>query len=414
MYQLNLREVTFTLSEALDFVGIDDTLHGKRVAYMASKVAEALRWTPELIDHIIFVGMLHDCGVSSSTVHGHLINELDWSHAQEHAERGYHLLKKVAYYENCALPVRYHHTHWDALPDDLDESIAVSANLIYLVDRVDALQATSKAPLLEKRQHIFGTLRRLQGVNFSPELVEIFCQVAEDDAFWYFLEEFALRSYFHSWIEDAPVTKFSFDQAKQLSYLFAAAVDAKSPYTAAHSIGVANVARVLSSQLALSESEQNDLELAGLFHDLGKLKVPDEILNKPASMDIDERIQMNRHGFDSNIILQQISGFQHIALLASQHHETLDGSGYPYHLSAEQISLSARILSVADIFQALVQNRPYRKALSAKEALAIMRQMVDQNKIDADVVTVLDEHLDSCYEAALTGYDVDNVIAISN
>lgn len=304
MYQLNLREVTFTLSEALDFVGIDDTLHGKRVAYMASKVGEVLGWSPELIDHIIFVGMLHDCGVSSSKVHGHLITELDWSHAQEHAERGYHLLKKVAHYESCALPVRYHHTHWDELPSHLNEDIAIYANLIYLVDRVDALQATSDAPLIEKRRKIFETLRRLEGVNFSPELVEAFCQVAEDDAFWYFLEEFALRCYFHSWIADAPITEFSFEQAKQLSYLFAAAVDAKSPYTAAHSIGVAEVTRVLSSQLALSESEQNDLELAGLFHDLGKLKVPDEILNKPAAMDVGERIQINRHGFDSNIILQ--------------------------------------------------------------------------------------------------------------
>lgn len=371
MYKINPRELTFVLSEALDFVGIDDTLHGKRVAYMAGAVAKKLGWSEHEIDNIIYMGMLHDCGVSSSVVHEHLVNELDWSESQDHSQRGYQLLNSVDLYRNYALPILYHHTHWEQMPEDLDLKIQLQANLIYLVDRVDALQATSQMSPLEKTKSIFTIIEGLSGDFFAPELVDAFFEVAQLDAFWYYLEEQTLRTYLHIWVKKQPDVEYSFEQVKQMSLLFSAAVDAKSPYTSEHSIGVASLARLIARLMDLSQQEQEDLELAGLFHDLGKLKVPDEIINKPGKLSVENRIVMNRHGFDSNIILNQIAGFNRIAKLAAMHHETLDGKGYPYQLTAEQIGLSARILSVADIFQALVQNRPYRTSMTAEQALDV-------------------------------------------
>ena len=130
-YSLNIREATYALSEALDFVGIDDVLHGKRVAYMAAEVAKELDWDAQTIDKLIFLGMLHDCGVSSSVVHTHLVNELDWNNSEVHSLIGESLLRKTSVYEYLATYVRYHHTHWDKLPTTLSKEEKEISNLIY-------------------------------------------------------------------------------------------------------------------------------------------------------------------------------------------------------------------------------------------------------------------------------------------
>ena len=173
---------------------------------------------------------------------------------------------------------------------------------------------------------------------FSPELVKAFKSASAVDSFWYFLEPESLEGYFNDWIE-----------------------------------------------------------LTSFFHDLGKLRVADKILSKEGPLDEVERAQMNRHGFDSNVILRKIKGFTDIAHIAAMHHETLDGKGYPYHLSGDQIPIEARVIAVADIFQALVQNRPYRSGLNANEAMDIVESMRDEAKLDASIVSILRQHLSVCY-----------------
>ena len=123
-YRLCLREVILVLSSALDFVGVDDIRHGKRVAFMAAECARRAGWSPEEINRLLILGLLHDCGVSSSHVHQHLVEEWDWDHSREHARRGADLLRSTRLLAEYAEPVRYHHTHWSelqalALPDDL-------------------------------------------------------------------------------------------------------------------------------------------------------------------------------------------------------------------------------------------------------------------------------------------------------
>lgn len=139
-YHLNMREVTYALSEALDYVGIDDTMHGKRVAFIAAEIGKKLGWEQTLIDTIIMMGMLHDCGVSSTDLHNHIITTFDWEDAYTHCERGYALLKKVEIYHPYASSILYHHTHWDRFDDSVDTLIKQNANLLFLSDRIDALR----------------------------------------------------------------------------------------------------------------------------------------------------------------------------------------------------------------------------------------------------------------------------------
>ena len=142
------------------------------------------------------------------------------------------------------------------------------------------------------------------------------------------------------------------------------------------------------------------LEVAALLHDLGKLRVPDEVLNKPGQLDVHERQIMNTHSFETYQILRKIDGFEEIALWAAYHHEEPDGMGYPFHVSEAQMSIEARILRVADIFQAMVQDRPYRAGLNPQQIQTFMQDLADKGKLDAQVVQVAMAHLPAALAAA--------------
>ena len=396
-YLLNMREVSYALSEALDYVGIDDTMHGKRVAFMAAEVAKKLAWPEERIDEIIMTGMLHDCGVSSTDVHSHLVNELDWDNSQVHCVRGGSLLEKVSIYKRYVPAVRYHHTHWNELPDSLDPSVQENANLIYLVDRVDALRVQIGDANMQERDEIGKIVAKYAGSMFSPGLVDTYLECAQTDSFWFYMEAEPLNGYFDEWIEKGGSEEVSFECLKNIATMFADVVDAKSTFTAEHSYSVASVAKCLSRLMGLSQKQEETIVLAALLHDLGKLRVADAILYKPGPLNEEERHAMNRHGFDSQMILRKISGMKEISRIASLHHEHLDASGYPYHLRSEQIPIEVRVLTVADIFQALIQDRPYRSGLSAQEALEILEKMGSEGKIDSEVVACVAANLQECY-----------------
>jgi len=185
-----------------------------------------------------------------------------------------------------------------------------------------------------------------------------------------------------------------------MATIFAEIVDAKSPFTVEHSLGVSRLAKFIGDLVGLSEDKQNMLEVAGLLHDLGKLNVPDEILEKPGALSLEERMIMMRHSFESYQILSRIEGFEDISKWAAFHHEALSGKGYPFHKDKKGLSLEARIVAVADIFQALAQNRPYRNSLPKDEISNIMDDMVDRGHLDPQLVDLTKSNSEKCLQYA--------------
>ena len=400
-YKLNFREVVYALSEALDLVGIDDIYHGKRVAFMAAECAIAAGYDDEFVNELIYIGMLHDCGVSTTDMHKNLVTKLEWKDEQYHCDRGQMLMKKTALFKTYADTIYYHHTHWQDLRDlPVDEKVKLQANLIYLVDRVDALRAQIQLPLNEMKEEIYRIVFEHKDTFFSENLIESFIHASERASIWLFLEDDALEEYLHEWTAKGSVTEVSYDQLREIAIMFADIVDTKSPFTAQHSFGVASLSLYFGKKLDLDEHRLEILELSALLHDLGKLRIDDAILNKPGQLNMDEKLAMNRHGFDSDMILRKIKGFKEIAYLASLHHETLDGEGYPYRLKGEDIPLEARIIAVSDIFQALIQSRPYREAMSAENAYNILSEMADEGKLDRDLIALMRENLSEVYRRA--------------
>ncbi len=402
---VDLRQAVYALSDALDLVGVNDFYHGKRVGLMAVEMARGMGLDAAYQDELFDTGLLHDCGVSSTAIHQNLVEQMDWSGSQGHCEWGYGLLSRFSHLAHLAPTVLYHHTHWNDLARKrVDPAIARKANLIFLTDRADALAAPHYGPeLLLHKDTIRNTLARYSGTMFDPHLVEAFLDISRADAFWLILEPRHIQNFLGEMLHHGLPRTLSFPELRQMAMLFSHVVDAKSPFTAAHSLGVARLARLLAELDGQDEETRDKLEIAGLMHDLGKLQVPDEILDKPGPLTVSERLIMNRHSFETYQILRRIPGLEDVAAWAAYHHETLDGGGYPYRLSAGGLPRPARLLAVADVFQAMAQNRPYRGSVKPKLILGLLRERARDGQLDPSAVNLVEHNLDACWAAAREG-----------
>lgn len=175
---------------------------------------------------------------------------------------------------------------------------------------------------------------------------------------------------------------------------FADVVDAKSPFTYRHAVATTEASVLISNALGLAPDRVDVVRRAALLHDIGMLGIPNTILDKPGPLTAEEWTSIHRHPLLSQEILSRVRAFSEIAALAGQHHEKLDGSGYPFHLSAPQLSIESRILTVADVFSALMESRSYRPDFTPAEiqqqlALEVPHRL-DPECFDA-IVSVLDQ-----------------------
>jgi HD-GYP domain-containing protein (c-di-GMP phosphodiesterase class II) len=403
-FNINLHEAVYSLSDALDLVGVTHIHHGKRVAYMAAECGKQMGWKGQRMDDLFQAAILHDCGVSKTIVHSRLA-QFEWEKEGDHCKIGAVLLNSCPLLEHLAPVIRYHHTHWSELKDmDLPEEVKLAANCIYMVDRVDVLSLgflVDQSNLLLGREEIRKKIAEKRGDWFCPELVDAFMQISRSEAFWLSLENEHVSGYVSVWLSDTTVREMDFEELRSIVRIFSYIVDAKSPFTKSHSDGVARLARYLGEAFALSEESCEMLELAGLLHDIGKLRQPDELLDKPGKLTPEEYAHIQRHSFDTYTILKNIKGLEKVTQWAALHHERADGSGYPYHLDTGLLALEARIVAVADVFQALAQKRPYRDPLQPDEIMEILNEMVDDGKLDRSVVMRVDQDLQSCWRTAL-------------
>jgi putative nucleotidyltransferase with HDIG domain len=402
---IDLRQVIYALADTLDLVGVDDCQHGKRVGLMAFVCGEALGCSIEDQELLFHAALLHDCGVSSTRTHCYLVEELLWDGVEEHCRLGQQRLERFPAFEPLAPIVRHHHTPWEALPrKDLGERDARFANLIFLLDRADALGATHRNwDLLVAKNEIRERLKGFAGKLFAPDLVELFLDVSRSEAFWIMLEQQHLERFLTDKENGRAPIPIGLADMKQLARIFADIVDAKSRFTAEHSPGVSRLARHLAVQFGLDEECCDKVEIAGLLHDLGKLRIPDEILEYPSSLDGASLSAMLRHSFDTYQILRRIDSMEEISQWASHHHEAPSGNGYPFHIKGVEISREARILSVADVFQALAQDRPYRPAMAPEQIVTILRELVQADRLDPDIVEQVVLEPELCWEMATSG-----------
>lgn len=401
--KIDFGQMIYALSDTLDLVGIEEVQHGKRVGYMAWECANRMGLSGKSRKNLFYMGLLHDCGVSSTREHENLVTEMDWEGSGKHCEIGAKRLKKISPLETMPDVVYYHHTHWSDLRRlNLKEEIHRCANIIFLLDRTDTLIASHlNVDLLKVKDDVRNQINGYRNTYFNPELVDIFLDVSVSEAFWITLEPRHLSRFLYEREKERQPAYLSMKELKNMAVVFAQIVDAKSPYTAEHSMGVSLLAKHLAFLIGLSEETCNKIEIAGLLHDLGKLKVPDEILEKPDRLNPEDVAHMRHHSFETYVILNRIDGIEDIALWAANHHEALNGEGYPFHRRENDLSIESRIVSVADVFQAFAQDRPYRQGLSPGEILKNLKTFMGQGRLDPNLINLVEWNLHDCYQAAV-------------
>ena len=402
MNEINLTQLVHMLSDMLDLVGVDDLHHGKRVAYMCLETGRELGFDAVQMEDLYHAALLHDCGVSSTSAHKQILKELDWAGAQEHCTSGSDLLETQPLFKHLAPIILLHHTHFQALDASLSAWVATAANLIHMCDRADALmQQVSNKPWLAVRNSIRDRLTHYRTSWFQPDLLDAFLSVSRPESFWLRMQPQHLGMYMSERELADAHQMVSTELLFHVAQLAAKIVDKKSHFTACHSLGVSRFSAHLAQVAGFESDVCWRLEIAGLLHDIGKMRVPDGILEKPASLSFPERAVMLGHSFESYQILHHVHGFEDISRWGAYHHETLTGEGYPFHLTAPDLDIPSRIVTIADIFQALTQTRPYRPAKDPEAVLGSLRHHVKLHQIDSDLVNLVINDFDECWKAAV-------------
>ncbi|MDR3238979.1 MAG: HD domain-containing protein [Clostridiales bacterium] len=186
---------------------------------------------------------------------------------------------------------------------------------------------------------------------------------------------------------------------------FSEVVEAKDQYTANHSRGVRDMSMLVAERMGLSEREKHDIYVAASLHDIGKVGVPDAIINKPGKLDSEEFNVIKRHPEIGKQILSRLTDFESVRQIILHHHERWDGKGYPDGLTGEEIPLGSRIVCVADSYDAMTSNRPYRQSMGHSAAA---RELMNGSGSQFDPAA-LDAFLDIC-AVKMTGDNPDDAL----
>jgi putative nucleotidyltransferase with HDIG domain len=314
-------------------------------------------------------------------------------------ERGAAIALKMGINPTIAQAVRSLDEHWDGggAPDKLrGEQIPLFSRIMQIAQHLDIF-ASEFGP-----RTAVAMLHDRSGTWFDPQLVAAVADMdrisqqqqlrrEDTDHLW---QGFGSGRELEIVLQNEPGLALlaNEDRIDRIAEAFADIVDAKSSFTYRHSIGVTQLTVAIARQMGLPPERVRTLYRAALLHDLGKLRVPNTILDKQGALTPQEWATICEHPGLSERILERIDVFAEIARIAGGHHEKLDGSGYPRGLKADQIPLETRIVTVADMYTAMTEERPYRGQRSMEETVSILRQLVP-NQLDPDCFAALLQYL---------------------
>ncbi len=300
-------------------------------------------------------------------------------------DRGAEIARMLFLSEETAAAIRSLDEHWDGrgMPDGLGgEEIPLAARILCLAQTVEVFHAAGGVKAARRM-----ALRR-RGKWFDPALVDGFLRFCGDRDFWAALEPPDVSEW------EPPDFALAGDDSRldRIAEAFARVIDAKSPFTARHSVRVAEIADGIAGVLRFDPDGRRTLKRASLLHDIGKLAISNRILDKPDKLTDEEFRAIQTHPVHTLRILERAPCFASLADLAANHHEKLDGTGYPRALDACQLDVPMRVLAVADVYEALTADRPYRGPLPVEQALAIIDRDVP-HKLDGDARSALEAYV---------------------
>ncbi len=383
---VNLGNLALSLSDAMDLSNPMLIQHQQRTAFVVWEMGKAVKLSNERLENLFIAALLHDIGAFSLEEKISLRNS-EMVDVEPHCIRGEMLLSNIPWLQDAAKIIRFHHSQYQDLEQPIEEPFILDSQLLALADYLERQVIRGKY-ILHQHEDIISEIKSLSGSLFHPMVVDLFLAASKREEFWLDLVSPRLYSLL---LRRGPFRKIEagLDDISLLSELFRNIIDFRSRFTATHSSGVATAAAMLAEKFGMTETEKELMRIAGNLHDIGKLAVPNSILEKPGKLTKAEMNVMKSHTYYTYWIIDTIGGLQQIAEWAAFHHERFDGSGYPFHCTESELNTGARIMMIADIFTALTEDRPYRKAMSKNETIDIIKRFSDRRLMDPAIADLL-------------------------
>ncbi len=301
---------------------------------------------------------------------------------QTRCERGAQIAFALGFPRATSEAIAHVDEHWSGL----GHPVGLSGREIPLLSRILLIAQTIEAYWVEHGTAAAMTmLHARRGTWFDPTLVDRIAGWQRDGEWWASLADGARLDHSVLALEPSSTPMLATDERLDaVAHAFAAVIDAKTPFTFRHSTNVARYAVGIASAMGADAKASRDILRAGLLHDVGKLGVSNRILDKPSTLTDAEFAEIRKHPQWTWQILERVTAFRHFAASAAQHHERLDARGYPWRMSADQLGYTARVLSVADVYEALTADRPYRAGMPVEKVLEIMAKDVG-SAFDPDI-----------------------------
>jgi HD-GYP domain-containing protein (c-di-GMP phosphodiesterase class II) len=388
------------IATALDIVEGEllgaSTHHGKRIAVLCSAMGRNVGLNNEEISALITCALFHDSALTEYILSEREGQEQE-SNLKRHCKLGQRNVDALLFTTDISGFVLYHHERADGLGPFGKKAgeIPLGAELIAIADSIDVawrLQRVRPEDLGNLRRHIAGKA----GTAYTPSAVEALL-TALDKAMLLSLTDDRIMD---TAAEMIPPWTMDIDNQiiLNLGELTSRIIDYKSPFTRRHSTGIAEKAWIMGTNYEHDQSRLAELFLAASLHDIGKLAIPTEILEKPDKLDDHEFNIIKGHVHQTYKMLEDITGLELIRDWASNHHEKLNGTGYPFGKKAADLDFNSRLMACLDIYQAVSEERPYHPARNHEDTMKILFDMADKREIDRDIVKDMDRVLGS-YEA---------------
>lgn len=385
--KLERSNLVAVLSEALDSVekellGVTDH-HAKRVAMLCIRMAEQVEMPTEERVALAISALLHDSALSEYR-EGYHNGEVTPDALQGHCTVGEENLRYIPgdVSRNFVL---YHHERADGSGPfgKTAEETSLGAQLLHIADQTDRaipMGKATEAHLAQARAFV----EAYRGTLFAEQPCALMEAVLTQEV----LQELSDERIAESRLP-LPQAVYETD-IRALSGLFARVIDYKSPFTKQHSVGVAEKAETMAQYYQWDGDTVEQLYCAGALHDIGKLMVSRDVLEKPGKLDQQEYQHIQSHAYETYRLLSRLYGAEQMTEWAANHHEKLNGKGYPFGKTAEQLDEKSRLLACLDIYQALTEDRPYKAGMPHSKAIAILRELADKGELDSTITEDID------------------------
>lgn len=395
----NLNEFLMAVSFTLDFIEMDilgvTSNHGKRTAYTSLRLGRQLGLSPKELHDLVALAIMHDNGVSEKFLHDKFLKSASVDgkgveRIKEHCIIGEENVSQYPFLTSVKDVIKYHHEKYDGTGffQVKGEDIPLMSQIIYMADVMEVnFDLDCNDYDIKRSVSIF--INSQKGKMFSPKVANAFQSASKDIEFWNNLKdncvENALKMETPNFSMELPIEK-----VRKITGVFSKIIDSKSQYTQKHSSDLSKKTEIMADYYKMDSEQKTKLMIAADLHDIGKLAVPNSILDSPNKLTSEEFEIVKKHPALTRLALQEIKGFEEITDWAANHHEKLNGKGYPLGKSAKELDFNSRLLACLDIYEALTEERPYRKALMHGEAMEILQNMKDDGFIDDRIVQDID------------------------